>query len=181
MDSEVHNMLAVIMSFSLFIIVALKIGSNLKKTDSSPKIPPGPWKIPIIGNIDHFVTSTPHRKLRDLAKIYGPLMHLQLGEIFTIIVLSPEYAKEIIKTHDVIFASRTKILLADIICYESTSIIFAPYGNYWRQLQKICTVELLTQRRVNSFKQIREEELTNLVKMIDSHKGSPMNFTEAVF
>ncbi|KHM99025.1 Cytochrome P450 71D11 [Glycine soja] len=90
MDSEVLKMLAVIMSFSLFIFVALKIGSNLKKTDSSPKIPPGPWKIPIIGNIDHFVTSTPHRKLRDLAKIYGPLMHLQLGEIFTIIVLSPE-------------------------------------------------------------------------------------------
>ncbi|KAL2626893.1 hypothetical protein AAZV13_07G139500 [Glycine max] len=181
MDSEVHNMLAVIMSFSLFIIVALKIGRNLKKTESSPNIPPGPWKLPIIGNIHHLVTCTPHRKLRDLAKTYGPLMHLQLGEVFTIIVSSPEYAKEIMKTHDVIFASRPKILASDILCYESTNIVFSPYGNYWRQLRKICTVELLTQRRVNSFKQIREEEFTNLVKMIDSHKGSPINLTEAVF
>ncbi|KAG4906209.1 hypothetical protein AAZX31_20G006400 [Glycine max] len=180
MDSELLSILPPIMSFFLFMIVALKIGSNLKKTESSPNIPPGPWKLPIIGNIHHLVTSAPHRKLRDLAKMYGPLMHLQLGEVFTIIVSSPEYAKEIMKTHDVIFASRPKILASDILCYESTNIVFSPYGNYWRQLRKICTLELFTQKRVNSFQPTREKELTNLVKMVDSHKGSPMNFTEAV-
>ncbi|KAK7407753.1 hypothetical protein VNO78_09806 [Psophocarpus tetragonolobus] len=180
MDSEVLSMLSLIMPFILFMIVALKIGSNLKKSYSSSNIPPGPWKLPIIGNIHNLVTSTPHRKLRDLAKIYGPLMHLQLGEIFTIIVSSPEYAKEIMKTHDVIFASRPKLLAADILSYKSTNIIFAPYGNYWRQLRKICTVELLTQKRVNSFKPIRQDELANLVKIIDSHTGSPINLTEAV-
>ncbi|KAL2347888.1 hypothetical protein Fmac_001888 [Flemingia macrophylla] len=180
MDSKILDLLAFIMPFFLFLMVALKIGKNLKKTESSPNIPPGPWKLPIIGNIPHLITSTPHRKLRDLAKIYGPLMHLQLGEIFTIIVSSPQYAKEIMKTHDVIFASRPRTLASDILSYESTNIISATYGNYWRQLRKICTVELLTQKRVNSFKQTREVELTNLVKMIDSHKGSPVNLTEAV-
>ncbi|XP_027341971.1 cytochrome P450 71D11-like [Abrus precatorius] len=179
MDSQTLNLLA-LTSFILFMIVALKIGRNLKKTEVTLKTPPGPWKLPIIGSIPHLVTSTPHRKLRDLAKIYGPLMHLQLGEIFTIIVSSPEYAKEVMKTHDIIFASRPTILASDILSYESTNIAFAPYGNYWRQLRKICTVELFTQKRVNSFKPIREEELTNLIKMIYSHNGSPINLTEAV-
>ncbi|XP_027342644.1 cytochrome P450 71D11-like [Abrus precatorius] len=179
MDSQALNLLA-LLSFFLFMIVLLKIGRNLNKNKSTTKIPPGPWKLPIIGNIPHFVTSTPHRKLRDLAKIYGPLMHLQLGEIFTIIVSSPEYAKEVMKTHDVIFASRPQTLASDILSYGSTNIIVAPYGNYWRQLRKICTVELFTQKRVNSFKPIREEELTSLIKMIDSHDGSPINLTEAV-
>ncbi|KAL2946311.1 hypothetical protein AAZX31_20G006500 [Glycine max] len=182
MDSEVLNLLALILPFLLFVIVALKIGRrNLKKSESTPKIPPGPWKLPIIGNILHLVTSTPHRKLRDLAKIYGPLMHLQLGELFIIVVSSAEYAKEIMKTHDVIFAQRPHSLASDILSYESTNIISAPYGHYWRQLRKICTVELFTQKRVNSFKPIREEELGNLVKMIDSHGGSSsINLTEAV-
>jgi len=180
METQSFHMFGLAISLFLFMIVALKIVSNLKKTESSQNIPPGPWKLPIIGNIHNLLTSTPHRKLRDLAKIYGPFMHLQLGEVFAIIVSSPEYAKEIMKTHDLIFASRPTIQASDIMAYESTDIIFSPYGKYWRQLRKICTLELFTQKRVNSFHPIREEELTNLVKMIDSHKGLPFNLTEAL-
>ncbi|KAE9595377.1 putative cytochrome P450 [Lupinus albus] len=179
MESEFFNFTTLI-SFSIFLIVALKLCSSLKKTDSTPNIPPGPWKLPILGNIPHIITSTPHRKLRDLAKIYGPLMHLQLGEVFTIIVSSAEYAKEIMKTHDIIFASRPIILASELLCYNSTNIVFSPYGNYWRQLRKICTLELFTPKRINSFKPIREEEFTNLINMIGSLHGSPINLTEAV-
>ncbi|XP_014519375.1 cytochrome P450 71D11 isoform X2 [Vigna radiata var. radiata] len=180
MESQPLHMFGLGISFFLFMILALKIGTNLKKTESSQKIPPGPWKLPVIGNIHNLLSSAPHTKLRDLAKIYGPLMHLQLGEVFTIIVSSPEYAKEIMKTHDLIFASRPTILASDIMAYESTDIMFSPYGKYRRQLRKICTLELFTHKRVNSFNPIREEELTNLVKMIDSHKGSPFNLTDAL-
>ncbi|CAJ1972088.1 unnamed protein product [Sphenostylis stenocarpa] len=180
MDSEILNTLALIFSFLLSMIVALKLGRNLKKTESSLSIPPGPWKLPIIGNLHHLVSSTPHRKLRDLAKIYGPLMHLQLGEIFTVVVSSPEYAKEIMKTHDAIFASRPQLLAADIASYGYTNIAFAPYGSYWKKVRKICTMELFSPKRVNSFQPIREEELTNLVKMVGSHEGSPINLTQAV-
>ena len=180
MDSQLLNMLTLIISFFLFIILAFKIGTNLNKTQSSQKIPPGPWKLPIIGNLHNLLTSTPHTKLRDLAKTYGPFMHLQLGEVFTIIVSSPEHAKEIMKTHDLIFASRPPILASDILSYKSTGIVFASYGNYWRHLRKICTVELFTQKRVSSFHPIREEELTHLVKIIVSHEGSPFNLTVAV-
>ncbi|CAJ1932853.1 unnamed protein product [Sphenostylis stenocarpa] len=180
MDSELLNVLALIMSSLLFIVLVLKITRNLIKTEPSPNLPRGPWKLPIIGNIHNLITSSPHRKLRDLAKIYGPLMHLQLGEIFMIIVSSAEYAKEIMKTNDLIFASRPHILASDILLYESTDLVYAPYGNYWRHLRKICTMELLTQNRVKSFQPIREEEFTSLVKIIDSHKGSPFNLSEAI-
>ncbi|KAG4944207.1 hypothetical protein JHK82_048351 [Glycine max] len=180
MDSQILNSLALILPFFLFMIVVLKLGRKLKKTEPSLNIPPGPWKLPIVGNLHQLVTSSPHKKFRDLAKIYGPMMHLQLGEIFTIVVSSAEYAKEILKTHDVIFASRPHFLVSEIMSYESTNIAFSPYGNYWRQVRKICTLELLSQKRVNSFQPIREEELTNLVKMIGSQEGSSINLTEAV-
>ncbi|MED6192822.1 hypothetical protein PIB30_013713 [Stylosanthes scabra] len=179
MDSLILDLLALV-SFILFIVAALKIGRNLKKTESTPNIPQGPWKLPIIGSIHHLVTSTPHRKLRDLANIYGPLMHLQLGEIFAIVISSPEYATEVMKTHDVVFASRPKILASEILAYDSTDIVFSPYGNYWRQLRKICTLELFTTKRVKSFKPIREEEFTNLMRRISSAKGSTVNLTEEV-
>ncbi|XP_052111378.1 cytochrome P450 71D9 isoform X2 [Arachis duranensis] len=176
MDSQIFNFLAFIF-FLFFIIAALRIR---KKSDVIPNIPPGPWKLPIIGNIPNLVTSTPHRKLRDLANKYGPLMHLQLGQVSTIVVSSAEYAKEVMKTHDIIFASRPAVLAAKIISYDCTNIGFAPYGNYWRQLRKICTLELLSTKRVNSFRPIREEEFTNLVKRIMSSKEGSVNLTEEV-
>ncbi|KAL2347890.1 hypothetical protein Fmac_001890 [Flemingia macrophylla] len=180
MDSKILNLLSLITPFFLCVIVALKLRRNVQKTKSSPNIPPGPWKLPIIGSIHHLITSTPHRKLSDLAKVYGPLMHLQLGEIFTIIVSSSEHAEEIMKTHDVNFASRPRMLLTDIVSYGYTNIAFAPYGNYWRQVRKLCTVHLLSQKRVKSFQSLRENEFTSLVTMLASHNGSPVNLTETV-
>jgi len=168
--------------FFIFLgLIVRKIGNTKKKDEETPSnMPDGPRKLPIIGNIHNLLCSLPHRKLRDLALKYGPLMHLQLGEVSTIVVSSAECAMEVMKTHDINFATRPKVLAIDVINYNCTNIAFAPYGNYWRQLRKICTLELLSQKRVNSYQPIREEELFNLVKRIDGNKGYPINLTEAV-
>ncbi|XP_012572982.1 cytochrome P450 71D9-like isoform X2 [Cicer arietinum] len=170
--------LSYIFSFVLLTLIVQKI--RKKKSYSTYNLPPGPIKLPIIGNIHNLLSSQPHKKLRDLAKKYGPLMHLQLGEVSTIIISSPECASEVMKTHDINFASRPQILATEIMSYNTTNIAFAPYGNYWRQLRKICTLELLSLKRVNSYKSIREEVFFNLVERIGSENGSVVNLTQAV-
>ncbi|MBA0759370.1 hypothetical protein Gotri_022267 [Gossypium trilobum] len=47
------------------------------------------------------------------------------------------------KTHDINFANRPFLLDAEIIMYHFSDIAFASYGGYWRQLRKVCTLELL--------------------------------------
>ncbi|KAL5192974.1 Cytochrome P450 71D11 [Glycine soja] len=69
--------------------------------------------------------------------------------------------------------------------FPHPSIASAPYGNYWRVIRRMCTIELFTQKRVNYFQPIREEELSYLIiKIIDySHKGSsssPINVSQMV-
>ncbi|PIN12904.1 Premnaspirodiene oxygenase [Handroanthus impetiginosus] len=53
-------------------------------------------------------------------------------------------------------------------------------STHWRQLQKIWTLELLSMKHVQSFRHIREVELSNLCRWISSEGGSLINLTERV-
>ncbi|EOY20406.1 Cytochrome P450 71D10, putative [Theobroma cacao] len=159
----------------------VKVVKRVTASDRNIKLPPGPWKLPFIGNLHQLVGSLPHRILRDLANQHGPLMHLQLGEISTIVVSSPAIAKDVLITHGIVFAQRPQLLSMSIITYDFRDIGMAPYGNYWRQVRKICTVELLTAKQVQSFHSIRQEEVSALVKSISSNEGSQINLSDKIF
>jgi hypothetical protein len=45
-----------------------------------------------------------------LSKKYGDIMQLKLGSIHTIVVSSPEIAKQVLKVHDLIFASLSETI-----------------------------------------------------------------------
>ncbi|KAJ1410778.1 Cytochrome P450 [Sesbania bispinosa] len=167
-------------SFILFLSQILKVGKRFKVTAKTHNLPPGPWKLPLIGSIHHLIGSLPHHRLRELAQTYGPLMHLKLGEVSTIVVSSPEVAKEVLKTYDAIFAQRPHQVGADIMCYGSTDIATTPYGGYWKQLRRICLLQLLGTKRVRSFQSIREQEVSNLITYISNNTGSSLNLSEKV-
>ncbi|XP_028789560.1 cytochrome P450 71D9 [Neltuma alba] len=168
-----------IFSFFLFLLMVVYISWRSKTKNSNSKLPPGPPKVPILGNM-HQIGAMPHQTLAKWAKQYGSLMHLKLGGLSAIVVSSPEMAKEVMKTHDIIFANRPFVLAADIITYGSKSMSFSPYGSYWRQMRKISTSELLTPKRVESFRPIREEEVSELVKEIALSEVSVINLTKKI-
>ncbi|XP_038686504.1 cytochrome P450 71D9-like [Tripterygium wilfordii] len=169
----------VLLCFISFMFMVLKVIQRFKSTS---KLPPGLWKLPLIGNLHQLVGSPlTHRVLRDLAKKHGPLMYLYLGEVPTLVVSSAEYAKEVMKTHDIIFASRPSLLATEIMSYNTTDIVYAPYGDYWRKIRKICVLELLSVKRVQSFRPIREEHISKFVEWVFSKSGSTINLTEKLY
>ncbi|KAL3529971.1 hypothetical protein ACH5RR_009293 [Cinchona calisaya] len=167
--------------FAAILLTLIKEWKTYKNSKTMQKFPPGPWKLPFIGCMHHLIGSLPHRSLNNLGKKYGPIMHLQLGEVSAIVVSSANLAKEIMKTHDLAFATRPELLAFKIICYGSSDIAFAPYGDYWRQMRKICVLELLSTKSVRSFHNIRQDEVLNLVEAIRHLVGKKVNFTEQVF
>ncbi|KAK9073906.1 hypothetical protein SSX86_006500 [Deinandra increscens subsp. villosa] len=145
----------------------------LVKTKSSKNLPPGPPKLPILGNLHQLSGPGPHRVFKALARKYGPIMYLQLGQVPTVVISSARVAKEVLKTHDTIFADRPASETSDLFFYKSQNIAWAPYGNYWRQMRKISSLELLSAQRVRSSGFIRDEELTHMRKSLESLAGRP--------
>lgn len=163
-------------TFLVLIFMVLKMkGKRPNIHNPAPKLSPGPWTLPFFGNLHHLIGSLPHRSLRDLANKHGPLMHLRLGQLSTIVVSSPGVAKEIMRTHDLNFADRPQLLAAKIGGYGCSTVLVSSCGNHWRQLCKTCMLELLSAKWVESFRSIREEEVLSLVKFVSAAAGTPIN------
>lgn len=176
----VFNFVASLLPFQLFSWI-IEGRKNVKAPDRQ-RLPPGPPKLPVIGHVHHIIGSLPHHyPLRDLAKKYGPLMHLKFGEVTTIIVSSPEGAKMVLKTHDPACADRPKSVATQIMWYNYSDIVFSPYGDYWKQMRKICILELLSAKNIRSFEYIRKDEALLLVESIQSTSVGSFDLTQKIF
>ncbi|KAL5556459.1 hypothetical protein UlMin_038695 [Ulmus minor] len=140
-------------------VVYLLLANKIKR------LPPGPWGFPIFGSL-HLLGKCPHHDLHKLARKYGPIMHMRLGLVPTIVVSSPQAAELFLKKHDLVFASRPPHEAPKYLWWEQRNLAFAPYGSYWRDMRKMCTLELLSSAKINSFSAMRKEEIGNFVNFI---------------
>ncbi|WOK94590.1 Cytochrome P450 [Canna indica] len=167
-------------SLLIFTLLFMLLLASIKKiSKKKPLLPPSPPGLPLIGNLLQ-LGSLPHRSLHSLSNKYGPLMLLHLGQIPTLVISSPETAKEILKTHDRIFASRPPSNAINLI-HGTVDLAFAPYSEYWRQLRKLTTVNLLCAKKVQSYRVLWEEEVAVMVERIRRASSSgPVNISKAL-
>ncbi|KAL3637417.1 hypothetical protein CASFOL_018585 [Castilleja foliolosa] len=129
------------------------------------KLPPSPKGVPILGHL-HLLGKNPHQDLHKLSKQHGPIMYMQFGFVPNIIVSSPKAAELFLKTHDLVFASRPPHQAAKYLSWDQRNLSFGSYGPYWRNMRKLCTLELLSNSKINSFQPMRKEELTIFVESL---------------
>ncbi|KAJ1413231.1 Cytochrome P450 [Sesbania bispinosa] len=166
--------------FSIFLILFLHIKWYSKPTKNKNSIP-APPKLPILGNL-HQLGAFPHRTLQSLAKKYGPFMQIHLGSVPVLVISSAEAARDIMKTHDRVFASRPQSKFYDILLYDSKDVSAAPYGEYWRQVRSISVLHLLSVKRVQSLRAVREEEVAVMMEKIRQTSSSSLavNLSELI-
>ncbi|KAG5620285.1 hypothetical protein H5410_005503 [Solanum commersonii] len=111
-------------------------------------LPPGPLRLPFIGNLHQFDSLTPHIYFWKLSKKYGKIFSLKLGSTPIIIVPSAKLAKEVMKIQDLAFCSRPSILGQQKLSYNNQDIATSPYNYHWKELRKICVGHLLSLKKV---------------------------------
>ncbi|CAI0409415.1 unnamed protein product [Linum tenue] len=129
------------------------------------KLPPGPARLPIIGNI-HNLGLNPHKSLADLAKVHGPLMSLKLGQVTTIVASSPAVAKEILLKHDKFLSNRHVPLALQTLDLHKFSITMLPVEPRWRNLRRVCNSYIFTPQKLDSNQGLRRDKIVALVESV---------------
>ncbi|KAG2656547.1 desmethyl-deoxy-podophyllotoxin synthase-like [Panicum virgatum] len=162
MEQLTYYLLALLLPLLLLKLIARRDGNGMR-------LPPGPWQLPVIGSLHHLLGSPlPHRAMARIARRLGapPFIYLRLGEVPVVVASSPAAAREVMKTHDARFATRPWTPTTRVLVEAGEGLVFARYGALWRQLRRISVLELLSARRVHSFRAVREEEARRLVAAV---------------
>lgn len=163
-----------VLSIALAIILIFYILTRAKTT-----LPPGPRPLPLIGNLHQLgMAADPHIYLHQLSKKYGPIIHMKLGSIPVLVIYSAKLAKQVLKTQDLAFCSRPKLLGQQKLSYNSSDLVFTPYNLDWREMKKITHIHLLSNKRIQSFRPIREQEVSRMITRISSNDQAILNLSE---
>lgn len=146
----------------LFFRVALKFLSP----DRKRKLPPSPaLALPVIGHLLRLKFPL-HRTLEDLSQKLGPVFSLRMPNRLMVVVSSPAAVEECFNKNDIVLANRPRFIIAEYIGYNYSSIVSVPYGDRWRSLRRLATVEILSSARINAFQSIRQDEVRQVLRKI---------------
>ncbi|KAJ4827264.1 hypothetical protein Tsubulata_028109 [Turnera subulata] len=153
-----------------------------KNEKNKAKLPPGPVPSPIIGNLLD-LGDKPHKSLAKLAKIHGPLMSLNIGQVTTIVISFATLAKEILQKHDSIFSSRTIPDAVRALDHHEFGIAWLPVASAWRNLRKVCNSYIFTTQKLDANQELRRKKVLELVVDVQEHclAGKAVDVSQAAF
>ncbi|KAI3495015.1 hypothetical protein L1887_37119 [Cichorium endivia] len=130
------------------------------------RLPPGPYPFPIIGNL-LILGDKPYKTMATLSKRYGPLMSLKLGNQTSIVVSSPDMAKEFFHKHDRSFSDRSVPETARMVDHHNSSLVWLPTGDQWRKLRRITKEFFFSVQSLDASKLLREKKVGELLDHVD--------------
>ncbi|XVF13251.1 hypothetical protein REPUB_Repub08aG0192500 [Reevesia pubescens] len=149
---------------------------------SHSKLPPGPRRVPIFGNLFD-LGDKPHKSLAKLAKTHGPVMSLKLGSLITVVVSSENMAKEVLQKHDLIFSNRTITDAVRASKHYEVGLPWIPVSPLWRTLRKVCNTHLFNSQKLDANQYLRRKKIQELIANVQKscHTGEAINIGQAAF
>lgn len=145
-------------------------------------LPPGPRGLPIVGYLPFLGFDNLHLVFTDLARAYGPIYKLWLGNKLTVVISSPSLVKEVVRDHDIAFSEREATIAAQIITFGKNDIGFDSYSSpSWKNKRKILASDMLSNANLNACYDLRREKVMKMVGEVYENVGKPIDVGELAF
>ncbi|KAL1224436.1 Cytochrome P450 81D11 [Cardamine amara subsp. amara] len=152
-----------ILSFTFIFFISLKLLFGKRHTKFN--LPPSPVRsLPLIGHL-HLLKQPLHRTFLSFSRSLdgAPIFCLRLENRLTVVVSSYTIAEECFTINDIVLANRPEFILGKYIEYNFTTMTSAPYGDHWRNLRRIGTLEIFSSHKLNGFLSLRKDEIRHLL------------------
>ncbi|KAK2425756.1 geraniol 8-hydroxylase [Trifolium repens] len=125
----------------------------------------------------------PHKALAKLAKTYGPILSLKLGQVTTIVVSSADMAKEILQTHDSLLSDRTVPHALTAFNHDQFGVGFLPLSPLWREMRRVCKNQLFSNKSLDANQYLRRHKIDELINYVSqcSLKGEAIDIGSVAF
>ncbi|KAM5553542.1 cytochrome P450 CYP73A100 [Rosa sericea] len=143
----------------------------LWNSSTSSNLPPGPLSLPIFGNWLQLGNDLNHRLLATMSQTYGPIFLLKLGSKNLAVVSDPELATQVLHSQGVEFGSRPRNVVFDIFTGNGQDMVFTVYGDHWRKMRRIMTLPFFTNKVVQHYSNMWEEEMDQVVHDLKKDEG----------
>ncbi|XP_019440638.1 PREDICTED: cytochrome P450 82A3-like isoform X1 [Lupinus angustifolius] len=165
--------------FSLFLFLLFLQRRSKVIRGREPPLVAGGW--PIIGHLLLLSGSqVPHLTLGAMADKYGPIFTIMLGLHRAVVLNNWKVAKECFTINDLAVSTRPRLVAVQQMSYNQAMFAFAPYSPYWREMRKIATLELLSNRRIELLSHVRVSEVETSIKELYKLWNDKRNHSDQV-
>jgi len=110
-------------------------------------------------------------------------MTIKLGTITTIVISSPEAAKEALQKNDQLLSGRQIPDTVKASGHYAESVVWLPASDKWKQLRKVCTVQMFSAHKLDAGQLHRRKKVDELVSFIHQscRQGHSVDIGKAAF
>ncbi|KAF9523256.1 putative monooxygenase [Crepidotus variabilis] len=152
--------------------IALILGALLfyfaRLLSSRKKLPPGPRRLPLIGNAHQFPAETPWISFARWKRDYGDLIYLDLAGKSTLIINSRKVANDLLDKRSSIYSDRPSTVVffkrfSSRRCgFDSSIITLQQYGDEWKKQRRMVAPDF-AQNYVSNYYKLQEKQIALLV------------------
>ncbi|CAL5359953.1 unnamed protein product [Camellia sinensis] len=168
------------------------------KQKQSRQASAGPTPLPLIGNFLK-LGDKPHKSLAELAKIYGLIMTIKLGQVNTVVISvgngrkllvedcptisSPTMAKQILQKQDLSFSNRSMPDNLRAQNHDQFSVGLTPISTQWRKLRKNYKSHVFAAQKLDANQHLRHQVVQGLIAEVHEscEPGVAVDIRKAAF
>ncbi|KAF7329186.1 hypothetical protein MKEN_00179200 [Mycena kentingensis (nom. inval.)] len=155
-----------------FLAAVHVITQRVQKRRSQLPLPPGPKKLPILGNLLDLPADRPWETYHKWSQVLNTdIIHLDVAGRSVVVVESAEAVRDLFETRSSIYSDRPVYTMLGELCGWDRSISFMHYGDEWRRTRRL----LHESFNVNTSRQFQPQIVTAVHASLARLGGQPEN------